>query len=69
MLVYLTIGLLYWALNSFVRKLETGGDWLLPLVWFLAWPLAFLAWVVLFLVKGTVLVLEWLSTKSITKHF
>lgn len=42
--VYLIIGLLYWGLNSFVRKLEIDGDWLLPLVWFLAWPLAAITW-------------------------
>lgn len=45
--IYLIIGLLYWSLNSFVRKLETDGDYLLPLVWFLAWPLAFITWLII----------------------
>lgn len=69
MLIYLLIGLSYWALNSFVRKLETGGDWLLPLVWFLAWPLAFISWAVIFMTRGIEYVAEWISTKSRTKHF
>jgi len=69
MIIYLTIGLLYWALNSFVRKLEINGDWMLPIVWFLAWPIAFAAWGVLFIYKATLFILEWLSTKSISKHF
>lgn len=43
-MIYLIIGLAYWAVNSFVRKLEIDGDWLLPLVWFLAWPLAAITW-------------------------
>lgn len=49
--VYLIIGLLYWSLNSFVRKLDTDGDWLLPLVWFLAWPLAAVSWFLIFIDK------------------
>lgn len=69
MILYLSIGLIYWAINSFVRKLETHDDWMLPIVWFLAWPLAFAAWAVLLLVKVVMAILEWLSTKSITKHF
>lgn len=42
--IYLIIGLIYWAINSFVRKLETDDDYLLPLVWFLFWPLAAITW-------------------------
>lgn len=63
--MYLTIGLLYWALNSFVRKLEVNGDWMLPLVWFLLWPLAFVTWVVIFLDKG----LTWIKNKNGTRYF
>lgn len=62
--IYLIIGLLYWALNSFVRKLETDGDWLLPLVWFLAWPLALLSWA-LILINA---VFEYLINKAIKKQ-
>lgn len=46
--IYLTIGLIYWLVNAFIRKLETDGDYLLPLVWFLAWPLAFVTWIIIF---------------------
>ena len=65
MMMYLTIGLLYWALNSFVRKLEINGDWMLPLVWFLLWPLAFATWMVIFLDKG----LTWIKNKNGTRYF
>ena len=65
MMMYLTIGLLYWALNSFVRKLEVNGDWMLPLVWFLAWPIAFATWMVIFLDKG----LTWIKNKNGTRYF
>lgn len=64
-MIYLTIGLLYWALNSFVRKLEVNGDWMLPLVWFLLWPLAFATWMVIFLDKG----LTWIKNKNGTRYF
>lgn len=59
--VYLIIGLLYWALNSFIRKLETDGDWLLPLVWFLAWPLAAISWLLILVNK----LFEYLITKAL----
>jgi hypothetical protein len=45
--IYLLIGLIYWLINSFVRKLETDGDYLLPMVWFLAWPLAAITWLII----------------------
>jgi hypothetical protein len=45
--IYLLIGLIYWLINSFVRKLETDGDYLLPIVWFLAWPLAAITWLII----------------------
>lgn len=44
--LYFLIGLLYWALNAFVRKLDTDDDWLLPLFWFFGWPLAAITWMV-----------------------
>lgn len=59
--LYFIIGLLYWTLNAFVRKLETDGDWLLPLVWFLAWPLAAVSWLLIGINK----VFEYLITKAI----
>lgn len=62
---YFIIGLIYWALNSFVRKLETNGDWMLPLVWFFAWPIAFLTWGVLFIMW----IIEEVKTKKFNRHF
>ena len=64
-MIYLTIGLLYWALNSFVRKLEINGDWMLPLVWFLLWPIAFATWMVIFLDMG----ITWIKNKNGTRYF
>jgi hypothetical protein len=61
MAIYFMVGLLYWGLNSFVRKLETEGDWLLPLVWFLAWPIGLISWFVVFV--------EYLLSKKRKKHF
>ena len=59
--LYFIIGLLYWTLNAFVRKLDTDGDWLLPLVWFLAWPLAAVSWLLIGINK----VFEYLISKAI----
>lgn len=69
MIIYLLIGLAYWALNSFVRKLDTDGDWLLPLVWFLAWPLAFASWAIILIEKLSFVITDWLESKNRTKHF
>lgn len=64
-LAYFIIGLMYWALNSFVRKLETAGDWLLPLVWFIAWPIAFITWGVMFIMW----IVDKVKNKTFNKHF
>jgi len=64
-IIYFTIGLLYWGLNSFVRKLEIDGDWLLPLIWFVAWPLPVIALILVGLEK----VVAYLMTKDFKKHF
>ncbi len=61
MIYYLIIGFLYWAINSFVRKLETNGDWMLPLVWLFAWPLAFLTWFVILIQH----LMNWSKNKKI----
>jgi hypothetical protein len=61
LIIYLIVGLLYWGLNSFVRKLETDGDWLLPIVWFLAWPIGFISWSFVFM--------DYLLSKQRKKHF
>jgi hypothetical protein len=57
--IYLLIGLIYWLINSFVRKLETDGDYLLPIVWFLAWPLAAITWFIILIV--------WIKEYLVTK--
>jgi hypothetical protein len=59
--IYVVIGCLYWALNSFVRKLDTDGDWLLPLIWFVAWPIGFVSWIAVFI--------DYLLKKKRRKHF
>jgi hypothetical protein len=64
-LAYFIIGLMYWALNSFIRKLETNGDWMLPLVWLFAWPIAFLTWAVIFIMW----IAEEVKAKRFNKHF
>ena len=44
---YFIIGLVYAVYNGAVRKVETEGDFLLPMVWVLLWPLGFLSLTVL----------------------
>lgn len=46
-IIYLFIGLTYWYINAFVRKLDIDGDWLLPIVWFLFWPLVAVTWLII----------------------
>jgi hypothetical protein len=60
-LIYVVIGCLYWALNSFVRKLDTDGDWLLPIVWFIGWPIGLISWTVVFM--------GYLAKKKRKQHF
>lgn len=44
-IIYYTIGLLYWAVNIFIRKLHTKNDpgdgWFLAPMWVIFWPLFF----------------------------
>lgn len=46
-LVYTLIGLVYWAVNVFIRKLpeknDPGSGWILAPVWFLMWPICIIA--------------------------
>jgi hypothetical protein len=45
--VYYFIGLSYWAINIFVRKLHTKNDegegWFLAPMWMFLWPMCFIA--------------------------
>lgn len=44
-LFYILVGLAYWSINIFVRKLHTKNDegdgWFLAPLWLLMWPLCF----------------------------
>lgn len=44
---YILIGLIYWLINMFIRKLprknEDGAGWFLSLFWLLLWPFCFVA--------------------------
>jgi hypothetical protein len=40
---YFAIGLIYVFINGAIRKVDTDGDWFLALVWFMLWPLCFIA--------------------------
>jgi formate hydrogenlyase subunit 3/multisubunit Na+/H+ antiporter MnhD subunit len=40
---YFIIGLVYCLINGLVRKVDTDGDWLLPIVWLTLWPLGILS--------------------------
>lgn len=45
--IYFLIGMIYTLINGFVRKLDTDGDWLLPIFWLLLWPIAFIGLVII----------------------
>lgn len=49
---YFIIGLTYCAINGFIRKIDTQGDFLLPLVWFLIWPIGILSLTVMASING-----------------
>lgn len=53
-LTYITIGLIYWSINIFIRKLHTKNDpgdgWFLSPLWLLGWPICFASLIVLFLI-------------------
>jgi hypothetical protein len=46
-LFYSLVGIGYWAVNIFIRKLHTknepGDSWFLGPLWLLMWPICFLA--------------------------
>lgn len=58
-LIYILIGLIYWSVNIFIRKLhlrnEYGDGWFLSPFWLLGWPLCFLILIITYL--------EYLKTK------
>ena len=36
---YFIIGIIYAVINGAIRKIDTDGDWLLPLAWIIVWPI------------------------------
>lgn len=54
-LVYVLIGLTYWAVNVFVRKLPDKNDpdegWVLAPAWMLLWPIYFIVLIVIYIQK------------------
>jgi hypothetical protein len=42
-MLYFIIGVMYAVFNGQVRKLDTGGDPMLPLAWVFLWPIGMLA--------------------------
>lgn len=46
--IYFFIGFVYCLINVGVRKLDSD-DYLRPFFWFLLWPLAAIAWAIIFL--------------------
>lgn len=48
--IYFLIGLVYCLVNLLVRKLDTDEDYMLvAFFWFLLWPIAALAWLIILL--------------------
>lgn len=68
-IIYFAIGFIYWFINSFVRKLDIDDNWLLPLVWFVAWPLPILAWCAI--ATGLIVfeIGEWIRKQQLGKRF
>lgn len=48
--IYFIIGLAYWFLNTVVRKLDAREDFLLPLLWFFAWPFFLIIWIIIVII-------------------
>lgn len=37
--IWLGVGVIYTLVNGLVRKIDTDGDWLLPIAWITLWPM------------------------------
>lgn len=44
--IWLITGVIYAVINGLVRKIDTDGDWLLPIVWITLWPITIPALIV-----------------------
>lgn len=47
--IYFIVGILYALINGVFRKINTDGDWLLSIVWIIAWPLCFIGLIAVFI--------------------
>ena len=47
LMIYSILGMLYWFINAFIRKVDTMDDWFLPLFWVFLWPFAAVAWFII----------------------
>lgn len=37
--IWFIVGIAYVLVNGLIRKIDTDGDWLLPIGWFALWPI------------------------------
>ncbi len=49
--LYMLVGIGYLLVNVLVRKLDTGDDYLLPLVWMFLWWLCFIGIIAIYIDK------------------
>lgn len=38
-MIWFIVGVLYAFVNGAIRKIDTDGDWLLPIAWVTLWPM------------------------------
>ncbi len=48
---YFIIGIIYAIINGAIRKIDTDGDWLLPLAWIIVWPIGLTSLLVSWVIK------------------
>ncbi len=48
---YFIIGIIYAVINGAIRKVDTDGDWLLPLAWIIVWPVGLASLLVGWVIK------------------
>lgn len=48
---YFIIGIIYAVINGTIRKIDTDGDWLLPLAWIIVWPIGIASLLVGWVIK------------------
>ena len=48
---YFIIGIIYAVINGAIRKVDTDGDWFLPLAWIIVWPIGIASLLVGWVIK------------------